>query len=278
MQFENSLAKVEAALEASAGPYFLGEDLSVVDVMFAPFLERAVASVAYFKGMKVRCSPGETSDWPNVNRWFDAMETRPSYQASKSDYYTHAHDLPPQLGGCGLEEEGRPYARSIDGEEDDGLWKLPLPTDELVEPDWGWYSETEAKRIVVERLVSNHQAIAAFAARGCGSPGMPPVMAPLADPRAVANQDVVPALDLFLRLTAQALLDSSDDNMAACHNTVSRVAEGMDPTSLAAVAKCVRYLRDRVGVPRDMPLPAARQFRAHLNSIHDSLCNGNRTF
>ena len=31
------------------------------------------------------------------------------------------------------------------------------------------------------------------------------------------------------------------------------------------------YLRDRVGVPRDMRLPAARQLRAQLNAAIDTL-------
>lgn len=38
--------------------------------------------------------------WPNVERWFEAMEARPAYAGFKSDHYTHVHDLPPQLGGC----------------------------------------------------------------------------------------------------------------------------------------------------------------------------------
>jgi glutathione S-transferase len=40
----------------------------------------------------------------------------------------------------------------------------------------------------------------------------------------------------------------------------------------AAVAASAAYLRDRVGVPRDLPLPAARQLRAHLNWLIDSVC------
>lgn len=39
----------------------------------------------------------------------------------------------------------------------------------------------------------------------------------------------------------------------------------------SAVVASAAYLRDRVGVPRDLKLPAARQLRAHLNWLIDSL-------
>lgn len=39
----------------------------------------------------------------------------------------------------------------------------------------------------------------------------------------------------------------------------------------ATVAPALAYLRDRVCVPRDLKLPAARQFRAHLNWAIDTL-------
>ena len=35
----------------SSGPFFLGQDVTLVDCVFAPFLERIVASIAYYKGM-----------------------------------------------------------------------------------------------------------------------------------------------------------------------------------------------------------------------------------
>jgi hypothetical protein len=77
------------------GPYFLGADISLVDITFAPMLERAAASLAYYKGYVMRGA----GKWPELEAWFDAMESRPTYLGTKSDHYTHCHDLPPQLGG-----------------------------------------------------------------------------------------------------------------------------------------------------------------------------------
>lgn len=50
-----------------------------------------------------------------------------------------------------------------------------------------------------------------------------------------------------------------------------QVAEG-EALPGGPVAASAMYLRDRVGVPRDLPYPAARQLRAHLNWLIDSLC------
>ena len=39
------------------------------------------------------------SKWPNLDEWFNSMEKLPVYLGIKSDFYTHVHDLPPQIGG-----------------------------------------------------------------------------------------------------------------------------------------------------------------------------------
>ena len=53
------------------------------------------------------------------------MEARETYQGTRSDHFTHSHDLPPQLGGCGMTPEGEPFAAAIDGQAP-GAWCLPL--------------------------------------------------------------------------------------------------------------------------------------------------------
>lgn len=68
-------------------------------------LERAAASLAYYKGYYMR---GQ-GKWPAIDSWFDAMESRSTYLGTRSDYYTHCHDLPPQLGGREQSKQTKQY-------------------------------------------------------------------------------------------------------------------------------------------------------------------------
>lgn len=45
------------------------------------------------------------------------MDTREVYRGAKSDYYTHCHDLPPQIGGCRVGSAGVPFKDEIDGKD-----------------------------------------------------------------------------------------------------------------------------------------------------------------
>jgi glutathione S-transferase len=267
MQFVEVLGKVERAL-TSGGPFFMGKDVSIVDFMFAPFLERICASLIYFKGFQIR----SVADYPGINKWFDAMESLPSYRLTKSDYYTHAFDLPPQLGGCVSEPAGAAYAKAINGERTldgkQGSWELPLrPHNDGVEPDWPWVGdEATARREAVERVSANHGAIVKFASRGAGRMGMPPVQAPLADPNASPNEAVQGAVSSCLQVVCSALLEGNTEKQDATMSEIAAVLndEGGKEFSEGVVVS-LAYLRDRVGVPRDMSLPAARQLRAYIN-------------
>lgn len=184
------------------------------------------------------------------------MEGRPSYRHIQSDFYTHVHDLPPQIGRCQPVADAQPYMDAIDGSA--GSWTLPglsamlelHPTDGLGQ------DEAAARREAAERLLANHADVARFAARGLGRPGMPPVSAPLSDPRASSDEGALPLVDASLRHIVDALLSGTD-----------AAAERLGQSSLEprATAATLGYLRDRVSVPRDMGYPAALQLRAHLN-------------
>jgi len=163
-----ALDEVNKQLKVTESPWFL-ENFSIVDLTFITHVERMCASVAYWSGLKIR---GDMR-WPALERWMDAFETLPSYMATKSDYYTHVKDIPPQYGtGYSLPgSEG--YALRILGA--DGSWQLPLPplavTD--VEPVSASIDPGEefARQAAAYRLISNHEAVIKFALRGAGSPG-----------------------------------------------------------------------------------------------------------
>ena len=118
---------VDDVLQASSGPFFL-ESFSVVDCVFAPFLERMSASLFYYKGFTVR----DKSRFPGVAAWFDGMEGRETYRGTQSDFHTHVHDLPPQLGGCFTNEteEQRSCQARVDGGLDMQLLDCGYPEPE----------------------------------------------------------------------------------------------------------------------------------------------------
>ena len=271
--FIKVLKEVESELSSSkGGDFFLGNDVSIVDFMFAPFLERIVASMVFFKGYQIRVAPGEKTEFKAVNKWFDAMETLESYQLTKSDYYTHCWDLPPQLGGCVYEKGGEPYEKVINGDKtidgSRGSWDLPLePHSCGVEPDWNWCGDEDAaKREAVERLSFNHANISAFAARGAGKKGFPPYSAALSDPNATPSDAVKGSVSACLRAISIAMIGSDEESASQIMEEVATtISKNGGKGKVDDVVASLAYLRDRVGVPRDMRLPAARQLRARLN-------------
>ncbi len=272
--FISVLREVDTELSNSVGgDFFLGKDVSIVDFMFAPFLERMAASMIFFKGYQIRVAPGEKIEFKAVNKWFDAMEKLESYQLTKGDYYSHCWDLPPQLGGCTYENGGEPFEKCINGEKlldgSRGSWELPLvPHMGGIEPDWDWCGDDEAaKREAVERLSFNSSNIVAFAARGAGKKGMPPYMAALSDPNAIPNDSVKASVDACLRAVSFALLHDEDAKADSVAEEIISILKSSGKEHIQNVIASLVYLRDRIGVPRDMRLPAARELRARLNWI-----------
>ena len=200
------------------------------------------------------------------------METLSSYQLTKSDYYTHCWDLPPQLGGCVTEDDT--YQSTINGLEP-GSWHFPLNINDGIEPEWKWCAH-EASLEAAERLTYNHKNIVSFAARGADETNhknpFSQYSAPLADPKATSNPNVYDSIDVILRLISLQLLHSSDDNIRKISQLVAdSMVQNGGTDHVKGVIASLAYLRDRIGVPRDMKLPAARQLRAQLNWSIDQL-------
>ena len=274
--FEETLDVVNQQLGITKGPFFL-EELSIVDLQFVTHIERMLASVPYWSGFRIRGGEGSRR-WANIDAWFDAFEQMPSYVATKSDFYTHVQDIPPQYGP-GYDEPGtdaEKFSRIINGVDAENGWRLPLaPFDpendvETVKP-WLDRGERAHRAEAAYKLIRNHEAIVKFSCRGAGEKGAKRFQAPLADPYAVPNDSLFPDVDAALRIITHTLLDPSDEAWREPGNQLPFVAGSTTPEERRTVALCLNYLKRRIGVPRDMTYPAARQLRAHLTWCEEQL-------
>jgi glutathione S-transferase len=206
-QFIDVVAMVEAALGQTPGPYFL-EEFSTVDVIFTPYVERMNASLYYYKGYSLR------EENPRLSAWFDGLESRPAYRGTQSDFHTHAHDLPPQMGGCWENQESQTKANQR--RVDHGPWE-GLPDVAYPEPET---ARTEA----LYRMLKHRQNII----------------------RVNPGEDSL--VDVALRCALTQMMTGQ----------VCRPPVGSDVA--------LRYLRDRISVPRDMSIYAAKRLKAALET------------
>eukprot|EP00923_Selenidium_pygospionis_P015755 GHVN01027465.1.p1 GENE.GHVN01027465.1~~GHVN01027465.1.p1 ORF type:complete len:410 (+),score=31.71 GHVN01027465.1:92-1321(+) len=204
-QFIDVLAKVGGALSATPGPYFLKE-FSVVDILFAPYLERINASIFYYKGYSIREQDKQ------IAAWFNAMETRSTYRGTQSDFHTHVHDLPPQMGGCW--DNGEPQSKVNQARVDHGPW-LDLPDVGFEEPD-------NSRMIALHRMLKHRKSI------------------------------------IQINPIAHTLIDEA----LRCALTYLITNQTCTPPKGSDVG--LRYLRDRINVPRDMSIYGAKRLRMAL--------------
>ena len=204
-QFIRVVEMVEEALAETSGSYFL-DCFSTADIVFTPYVERMNASLYYYKGYSLR------EENPRLSDWFDAMESRSTYRGTQSDFHTHAHDLPPQMGGCW--ENNQPQMKINQMRVDNGPW-LGLPDVCYPEPET---SRAEA----LHRVIKHHENII----------------------------KVNPADNKLF------------DEALRCALTSMMTGEVCKPPAGSDAA--LRYLRDRINVPRDMSIYAAKRLRQSL--------------
>jgi glutathione S-transferase len=212
-QFEAVADAVEDLLARRPGAFFLGDEFTTADVVFVPYVERMSASLFYYKGFQLR----DPAARPRLCAWFDNLEKREAYLGTQSDFHTHCHDLPPQMGGC--YESGDAAQAAARDLVDARAGGVPAETTAPV-PD-------DAKIVAAARVAQFRSQIAA-------------VNGELADAAAVDG----------------ALL-------AAVANLLDGGTAAAPPPGTAAA---LRYVKDRVNVPRDMPIHSARALCAALEA------------
>ncbi|WP_310413475.1 glutathione S-transferase family protein [Chamaesiphon sp. OTE_8_metabat_110] len=206
-QFVSVVQMVEQALSSTSGAYFL-DVFSTADVIFTPYVERMNASLYYYKGYSLR------EDNPRFSAWFDAMESRETYRGTQSDFHTHVHDLPPQMGGC--YENGEPQMLKNKARVDNGPWE-GLPDATFVEPE---HDRAEA----LYRTIKHHANVIR----------------------------VNPADDKLVDVALRCAL--------------TNMMTGTDLVPPPGADAALRYIRDRINVPRDMSIYAAKRLRAALEA------------
>ena len=189
------------------------------DVVFIPYIERMNASLAYYKGYSLR------EEHPFINKWLKNLEQLDEYRGTQGDFHTHAHDLPPQMGGCFTDSNSNQklFAKEID--IGSGLGQLELANFKVDKK-----SEEKFEAIALERVIKHKERIIA----------VNPMQNKLFD------QPLRAALTLMI-------------SKNVC-TPEKRSASGL------------RYLRDRISVPRDMPLLSARLFRQALERTANIDC------
>ncbi|WP_035990524.1 glutathione S-transferase family protein [Leptolyngbya sp. KIOST-1] len=206
-QFVGIVQRVEQALASTPGPFFLPE-FSTADVVFVPYVERMNASLYYYKGYSLR------DEHPRLREWFDGLETRSTYRGTQSDFHTHVHDLPPQMGGC--YENDSAQTRRNQAQVDLGPW--------FGLPDVAYPAPATARIEALTRMVKHRENVIKV--------------------NPAAREVIDPAL--------------------RCALTYLITGDVCQPPAGSDLG--LRYLRDRINVPRDMSIYAAKHLRDALET------------
>ena len=217
-EFQELAKKMELVIKNNSNRFLdtnnISKDLNMpgtIDIIFIPYLERMNASLAYYKGFNLR------KEHPYINIWLEELEKSSVYRGTQGDMHTHAHDLPPQMGGCFYSKNKQQIAFSKAIDLGDGLQEMETSfTDDDLPKDY------KSEAIALERVIKHKDKIK--------------------DINIIDSE----YFDQPLRAALTLLIS----------NQLCKPNKGS--------AKGLRYLRDRISVPRDMPLLSARKLRKAL--------------
>ena len=217
-QFQSVAREIESQLLMEEGPWLdpsiNSSDNSIpgtCDVIFIPYLERMNASLAYYKGLNLR------QEHPIIHQWFKSLEGLEVYRGTQGDMHTHAHDLPPQMGGCWINSNTKQKQFSAAINDGKGLGEVEMSCS-----NEEGSKDRQPESIALTRVLKHRKNLL----------NINPLGASLFD------QPLRAALTLMMK------------------------GQPCAPQEGSAIG--LRYLKDRISVPRDMPLLSARKFRQAL--------------
>lgn len=243
--FQSACKVLEARILETGNGYFMNYEFGISDCILAPYVERMQASLYYYKGFNMR------EEHPVIDRWFSAMEERSTYRGTKSDFHTHVHDLPPQMGGCYFDKFSINQDQSIREMVNSAVNKVDCPKQyqgtEIVpdrEIDESKFTEPKDCRLEAIHRVLKHK-----------------------DNMSKINPVKGEPFDLVLRAVCSDMLAENlklnPENGFKLDDSESDLVE----TLPRGAGLASRYIRDRLSVPRDMSFWAGRRFRQALEKV-----------
>ncbi len=216
-RFKESISKLDEILSRSKSG-FVDPSVSntgeigpgVGDIIFIPYMERMNASLIYYKGFNLR------SNYLHIDNWLTLFEGTSVYGGTQGDFHTHAHDLPPQMGGCHKEINEKQIAFSDSIDTGEGLGNYELNKN---------YDSKYFAKIALKRVIKHKENLI--------------------------------KVNPYDKESFEESLRSALTHMIT--------GEVIIPEKLSG--KSLRYLKNRISVPRDMPIISARLLRQSLNKI-----------
>ena len=153
---------------------------------------------------------------PKINTWLEELEKLEIYRGTQGDFHTHAHDLPPQMGGCWKNKNNQ--QQKFEDAIDNGSGLGEYETTYVEE------THNNSESIALQRVLKHRHQI------------------------------------LEVNPLGKNLFDQP------LRAALSSMIMKKNFTPIQGSAKGLRYLRDRISVPRDMPLLPARKLRQVLEN------------
>ena len=76
----DGFARISAEMARSEGPFFAGAEIGMVDIAFAPFINRLIIAEVFFN-FKIP----KTERYTGFHKWWEAVQKHPSYMETKVD-------------------------------------------------------------------------------------------------------------------------------------------------------------------------------------------------